>query len=209
MNPETTFKIPTSNKSTTFVMSVMNLTTNVNSYTTTLSPSPSTHLSNHPSSTNPAHNISNPLRLVDVAMQLMMVTSPSSEPASQHTNTTTTIHHQWSFPDPLPTSNVTTTSTAIPPQSPHTFATLTLQQTCLLAFFSTVIIITVLGNTLILLAVITTRRLRTVTNCFVLSLAVADWMVGIFVMPPSVLVYVYGRFGIVLCFTLFFLTPIQ
>ncbi|KAJ4433003.1 hypothetical protein ANN_15260 [Periplaneta americana] len=42
------------------------------------------------------------------------------------------------------------------------------------------------GNTLIIVAVITTRRLRTVTNCFVMSLAVADWLVGIFVMPPAV-----------------------
>lgn len=54
------------------------------------------------------------------------------------------------------------------------------------------IVITVIGNTLVILAVLTTRRLRTVTNCFVMSLAVADWLVGIFVMPPSVAVYLIG-----------------
>jgi hypothetical protein len=49
------------------------------------------------------------------------------------------------------------------------------------------------GNTLIIVAVITTRRLRTVTNCFVMSLAVADWLVGIFVMPPKVALQVMGK----------------
>nr|CAD7591476.1 unnamed protein product [Timema genevievae] len=44
----------------------------------------------------------------------------------------------------------------------------------------------VIGNTMIIVSVLTTRRLRTVTNCFVMSLAVADWLVGIFVMPPQV-----------------------
>lgn len=68
------------------------------------------------------------------------------------------------------------------------------QKTCLVVFFTTLIIITILGNTLVILSVITTRRLRTVTNCFVMSLAVADWMVGIFVMPPAVLLYVYGEY---------------
>lgn len=48
-----------------------------------------------------------------------------------------------------------------------------------------------------ILAVLTTRRLRTVTNCFVMSLAVADWLVGIFVMPPAVAVMLVGRFSLV------------
>lgn len=63
------------------------------------------------------------------------------------------------------------------------------------------IVITLIGNTLVILAVITTRRLRTVTNCFVMSLAVADWLVGIFVMPPAVAVHLIGswQLGWVLC----------
>lgn len=70
---------------------------------------------------------------------------------------------------------------------------MSLRRTCLVAFFTVVILITIFGNTLVILSVTTTRRLRTVTNCFVMSLALADWMVGVFVMPPAVLLYISGK----------------
>lgn len=56
--------------------------------------------------------------------------------------------------------------------------------------FCVLIIVVIIGNTLVILSVLTTRRLRTVTNLFVTSLALADWLVGIFVMPPAV-----GEYG--------------
>lgn len=71
--------------------------------------------------------------------------------------------------------------------------TLTWRKTCAIMFFSSVIFITIFGNTLVIVSVCTTRRLRTVTNCFVMSLAVADWMVGVFVLPPAVLLYIHGK----------------
>lgn len=67
------------------------------------------------------------------------------------------------------------------------------QGICLIAVFCIFIVITIIGNTLVILAVITTRRLKTVTNCFVMSLAVADLLVGIFVMPPAVAVHLIGE----------------
>lgn len=70
---------------------------------------------------------------------------------------------------------------------------LSLRYTFEIIFFSILIFITIFGNTLVILSLITTRRLRTVTNCFVMSLAVADWMVGVFVMPPAVWFYIYGK----------------
>ncbi|XP_046803894.1 tyramine receptor 1 [Lucilia cuprina] len=75
------------------------------------------------------------------------------------------------------------------------------QGICLIAVFCAFIVITIIGNTLVILAVITTRRLKTVTNCFVMSLAVADLLVGIFVMPPAVAVHLIGswQLGWVLC----------
>ncbi|XP_075210928.1 putative G-protein coupled receptor No18 [Lycorma delicatula] len=75
------------------------------------------------------------------------------------------------------------------------------QEICLIALFSIFIIVTVVGNALIIGAVATTRRLRTVTNCFVMSLAVADWLVGIFVMPLAVASHLMGKWelGWLLC----------
>ncbi|EDV42791.1 uncharacterized protein Dana_GF18173, isoform C [Drosophila ananassae] len=75
------------------------------------------------------------------------------------------------------------------------------QGICLIAVFATFIVVTVIGNTLVILAILTTRRLRTITNCFVMSLAVADLLVGIFVMPPAVAVHLIGswQLGWVLC----------
>lgn len=60
--------------------------------------------------------------------------------------------------------------------------------------FCLLIIVVIIGNTLVILSVLTTRRLRTVTNLFVMSLAVADWLVGIFVMPPAVAYYLMGLY---------------
>jgi 7 transmembrane receptor (rhodopsin family) len=65
--------------------------------------------------------------------------------------------------------------------------------------FCLLIIVVIIGNTLVILSVLTTRRLRTVTNLFVMSLAVADWLVGIFVMPPAVALYLMGLYTISTC----------
>ncbi|KAJ3629462.1 hypothetical protein MTP99_013855 [Tenebrio molitor] len=53
-----------------------------------------------------------------------------------------------------------------------------IQKLALAGLLSVVIVVVIIGNTLVILAVITTKRLRTVTNCFVMSLAIADWCLG-------------------------------
>ncbi|XP_045475360.1 octopamine receptor 1-like [Harmonia axyridis] len=75
------------------------------------------------------------------------------------------------------------------------------QKIALVILLSIVIVVVILGNTLVILAVITTRRLRTVTNCFVMSLAIADWLVGTCVMPPAVANALMGAWelGWILC----------
>ncbi|CAD7093729.1 unnamed protein product [Hermetia illucens] len=81
------------------------------------------------------------------------------------------------------------------------FFNLPWEKGCIVILCLLLIFITVIGNTLVILSVLTTRRLRTVTNCFVMNLAITDWLVGTFVMPPAVILYIVGswQFGWILC----------
>jgi dopamine D2-like receptor len=45
---------------------------------------------------------------------------------------------------------------------------------------------TVFGNVLVVMSVVRERQLKTATNYFICSLAVADIMVAVVVMPPAV-----------------------
>lgn len=59
----------------------------------------------------------------------------------------------------------------------------------------------VFGNSLVIISVYRNRKLRTLTNCFVVSLATADLLVGLLVLPLSIKVEVTGtwRLGMPLC----------
>lgn len=46
-------------------------------------------------------------------------------------------------------------------------------------------LVVIAGNTMVIMAVYYTSKLRTVTNLFIVSLAVADLMVGVAVLPFS------------------------
>ncbi|RNA03536.1 dopamine receptor 2 [Brachionus plicatilis] len=70
-------------------------------------------------------------------------------------------------------------------------------------FLCSVILVTVFGNILVILAVFKERSLKSVANYYIISLAFADLCVGLFVMPISALNKVtnnYWFFGDVLYF---------
>ncbi|RNA36464.1 5-hydroxytryptamine receptor 2B [Brachionus plicatilis] len=68
-------------------------------------------------------------------------------------------------------------------------------------FLFSVIIFTAFGNALVCAAVFRERKLQTSTNLFLISLAVADFMVALFVMPSSLLSEILGYypFGKIFC----------
>ena len=64
-----------------------------------------------------------------------------------------------------------------------------------------IILLTIIGNVLVILSVFTYKPLRIVQNFFIVSLAVADLTVAILVMPLNVIVSILGRWvlGIHIC----------
>jgi 5-hydroxytryptamine receptor 1 len=66
---------------------------------------------------------------------------------------------------------------------------------------TSIILLTVVGNVLVILSVFTHKPLRIVQNFFIVSLAVADLTVALLVLPFSVAVQILGRweFGIHVC----------
>lgn len=72
-----------------------------------------------------------------------------------------------------------------------------------------VIVPTIGGNILVILAVSLERKLHNATNFFLMSLAVADLLVGVLVMPLALVTILYGEFGMKLwvCLLLFFYYP--
>lgn len=55
------------------------------------------------------------------------------------------------------------------------------------------IAVTVMGNILVILAVSLEKKLQNATNYFLMSLAVADMLLGILVMPVSMVTILYGK----------------
>ncbi|KAK1797694.1 hypothetical protein P4O66_008063 [Electrophorus voltai] len=56
----------------------------------------------------------------------------------------------------------------------------------------TVVVITVTGNILVIMAVTLERKLQNATNYFLMSLAIADMLLGLLVMPVSMVTILYG-----------------
>lgn len=56
-----------------------------------------------------------------------------------------------------------------------------------------IILLTIGGNILVIMAVSLEKKLQNATNYFLMSLAVADMLVGILVMPVSLVTILYGK----------------
>ena len=61
-----------------------------------------------------------------------------------------------------------------------------------------VIFCTALGNLLVCLAVCWDRRLQNMTNYFLMSLAIADFLVAIVVMPFGMIVELHGEYFLIM-----------
>ncbi|CAG7835681.1 unnamed protein product [Allacma fusca] len=53
--------------------------------------------------------------------------------------------------------------------------------------YTAILVIGVVGNSLVVVVVLRSPRMRTVTNLFILNLAVADLLVILFCLPPTLL----------------------
>lgn len=71
----------------------------------------------------------------------------------------------------------------------------------LICFHCIVFIVGLVGNTLVCVAVYRNHTMRTVTNYFIVNLAVADFLVILFCLPPSVVWDVTSTwfFGVAMC----------
>ncbi|XP_042341903.1 neuropeptide Y receptor type 2 [Plectropomus leopardus] len=77
-------------------------------------------------------------------------------------------------------------------------------QVVLILAYSTIILFGVTGNSLVIYVVFKFKNLRTVTNFFIVNLAVADLLVNTLCLPFTLVYTLYGewKFGQVLCFVL-------
>uniref|UniRef100_A0A8C6S7S5 Neuropeptide Y receptor type 2 n=1 Tax=Neogobius melanostomus TaxID=47308 RepID=A0A8C6S7S5_9GOBI len=93
---------------------------------------------------------------------------------------------------------------AVPPLQLDDSTKLVGVQVVLILAYSTIIFCGVIGNSLVIYVVYRFKNLRTVTNFFIVNLAVADLLVNTLCLPFTLVYTLYGEwmFGQVLCFML-------
>lgn len=86
--------------------------------------------------------------------------------------------------------NVTVTSGNISSQNPHhhnqqqPWITMASR---VIPLYSLIFLLAVIGNSLVIMTLVQNKRMRTVTNLFLLNLAISDLLLGIFCMPITLL----------------------
>ena len=71
----------------------------------------------------------------------------------------------------------------------------------LVSVYSTIFILSVVGNGLVILTLVQNKRMRTVTNVFLLNLAISDLLLAVFCMPFTLIPLLIKNFifGPVMC----------
>lgn len=118
-----------------------------------------------------------------------VITASSVEDSSN----TTLLNSTWADYDP---------SVCDPSSSTEDFITSPLFQACIYIMYCTVFIVALVGNGLVCFIVKTSPRMKTVTNYFIVNLAVGDILMTVFCVPfsfVSMLVLRYWPFGAVMC----------
>lgn len=59
-----------------------------------------------------------------------------------------------------------------------------------------IVVVTITGNILVIMAVTLERKLQNATNYFFMSLAIADMLLGLLVMPISMVTILYGGLAV-------------
>lgn len=87
--------------------------------------------------------------------------------------------------DPTTTENLSSVVTAVQKSiKATTNATTWIDSgTWIIVLYSVIFLLAVIGNLLVILTLIQSRRMRTITNLFLLNLAVSDLFLGVFCMP--------------------------
>lgn len=77
----------------------------------------------------------------------------------------------------------------------------------LLALYSIIFLLAIVGNSLVILTLVQNKRMRTITNLFLLNLAVSDLFLGVFCMPFTLVGTILRNFifGEIMCKLLPFL----
>lgn len=82
---------------------------------------------------------------------------------------------------------------------PYKIPALTLEWKILIPLYCLIFVLSVVGNILVILTLVQNKRMRTVTNVFLLNLAISDLFIAILCMPfntiPLILQnFVFGKF---------------
>jgi len=89
-----------------------------------------------------------------------------------------------------------------PEPEPETVGSNDIWHAVVILAYSSLIVVSVAGNGIVILSVVTCRRMRTVTNYFIVSLASADLVMAVLCIPPTFIAnWLVDRwpFGAVMC----------